>query len=183
MRPSLLIPAFLFLLLIFSSCTGPNGPDGKKGEAFLTVTSSDGLLYAYIDDNASRPGMFNLGQPYRVSPNTYSFAYESRYYYTSTSYYYTLWSGTYQIWIHNGEKGGEGKIFWQKGDAGKDGVDSYLTLLCNYTGYQTSRINKTTPNFPPTIADTISTVHYFDGTFGVTVIYHLDKFGHVNNEQ
>ena len=36
------------------------------------------------------------------------------------------------IEINNGEPGGKGKIFWQKGDAGKDGLDRYYKLNCTY---------------------------------------------------
>ena len=72
------VPRFLFLCatLLLISCEGPNGPDGMDGRAFLKITSSDGYLYAYSDNNPSMPSPLIAGQNYSVSIGTYIFAYE-----------------------------------------------------------------------------------------------------------
>ncbi|MBI2428453.1 MAG: hypothetical protein HYV29_06590 [Ignavibacteriales bacterium] len=139
-RTRLLLSLILSLSLI--SCEGPNGPDGRDGSAFLKVTSSDGYLYAYGDDNPSIPSPFFAGQNYRVNVGTYLFAYESRIYTSTTTYTYQQWIGSYSISINQGANGGERKIFWQEGDPGADGTDKYFTLYCNFNGPQQSVMGK-----------------------------------------
>jgi hypothetical protein len=169
----------------FSSCVGPNGPDGKDGQAFLTVSATYGILYTYSDNNSSREGaagVFSYDQAYKVSPGTYNFQFESRLYNPDLSYYYADWSGAYIIWIHKGEKGGSGGIFWQPGSGGKDGENSYLTLLCNFDGAAQSRLNKQVSGSLATPDSTmISEVKV--GDYCMRTEYHLMRCGHVSHDR
>lgn len=163
--------------LVVLSCKGDNGVDGTDGQAFVTVTTSDGSLYAYVDDNTSRPGSFNAGQAYRVIPGSYNFAYESRIYTSATTYYYAQWTGVYSVHLNRGEKGTEGKIFWQKGSDGKDGADSYLILLCNFDGPLQTRINKRLNAVAPAVPDSSITVENIFGDYTMKVEYTLKSYG------
>jgi hypothetical protein len=172
----------VFLLLcvamVISSCTGATGPDGKAGNAFLTITDSDDYLYSYSDNNHTRAGAlstFTIGIEYQVSAGTFQYSYESRHYYT-TYYTYIDWTGTYSIHINAGEKGGEGKSFWQKGDAGKNGLDSRLSLLCGYYGPLESRLNKGSAA-ESSVPDSLIIRDYTDGDYTMHVEYHLKEFG------
>jgi hypothetical protein len=164
------------------SC-GPNGPDGKDGKAFLTVTWNYGALNKYQDNNLSRVGAgsnWNLDQTYQVSPGTYSFEYWSRWYYPNGSFVPAHWWGTYVIWINKGQKGGSGKIFWQEGDPGKDGPDSYLTLYCNFDGWSGPRINKRIHGVP-SIPDSAVVAEFYVGDYAMRVEYHLKQYGIVSD--
>jgi len=122
----------LSLMVVFvSSCTGPDGPNGKDGKAYAAVTSSDGTLQSgwYFASFPSSGAYSN--EYYSALPGTYSCLFETGYYYGSY-YYYEDWSGTYTISINKGTAGGKGKIFWQKGDAGQNGADKYYKLDCRY---------------------------------------------------
>ncbi len=177
MVPLKLLMLVLIAAVLFMSCKGENGVDGMDGRAFLTVTSSDGLLYAFIDNNSSRPGIFYAGQTYRVVPGLYDYAYESRAYNTDGTYYYAQWVGKYSIHINEGEEGSEGKIFWQSGEDGENGVDSYLTLLCNFDGPYQMRINKIQQETVRTIPDSVVTMKILRGEYVLNITAQLKSFG------
>lgn len=175
---SLGVRQFLFLStsILFVSCEGPNGPDGKDGRAFLKITSSDGYLYAYSDNNPSMPSPLIAGQNYQVNIGTYIFAYESRIYTSTTTYTYQQWLGTYSISINFGTKGGEGKIFWQEGDPGTDGRDKYFTIYCNFNGPEQSVLGKRSG--APGVADcTEGKYRIVQGEFIIEVSYQLKEKG------
>ncbi|MEW5799534.1 MAG: hypothetical protein AB1728_11075 [Bacteroidota bacterium] len=172
------VPRFLFLFATFLliSCEGPNGPDGKDGRAFLKITSSDGYLYAYSDNNPSMPSPLIAGQNYQVSTGTYIFAYESRIYTSATTYTYQQWLGTYSISINFGTKGGKGKIFWQEGDPGTDGRDKYFTIYCDFNGPEQNVLGKRS-NMPGTGISTAGTLILEQGEFLIEVKYQLKEKG------
>lgn len=172
---------FLFAMLLLISCEGPNGPDGKNGHAFLKITSSDGYLYAYSDNNPSMPSPLIAGQNYQVTIGTYLFAYESRIYTSATTYMYQQWLGTYSISINYGTKGGEGKIFWQEGDPGTDGRDKYFTIYCNFDGPNQSVLGKQTVT-PGTDTKTAGTFIMKQDEFLIEVNFHLKEKGTTTKE-
>lgn len=135
----------LCVIILLISCMGPNGPDGQDGTAYVAINDYDGYTYSYSDNNPNTPYSGYYGHYYQSDDGFFSFEYESRIYY-ETYYLFSIWSGTYQIWIHYGEKGGEGKIFWQEGEPGKDGEDSYLDLYLSYDGPFIDRLNKDSLN-------------------------------------
>jgi hypothetical protein len=172
-------------VLLIASCMGPPGPDGKDGQAYLTVASNYGVIYSYSDNNFSRLGgssVFNIGQAYAVSPGVYSFQYQSRIYNLNGSYFYTNWSGQYVIWQNLGEKGGPGKILWERGDPGSDGLDSYLTLYCNYDGPTQSRLNKQDWTNPP-LPDSTAVTESQSGGYSIRAEYHLLGHGVVQADE
>lgn len=183
MGPLKLLMLIPITTVLFLSCKGENGVDGLDGRAFLTVTSSDGLLYAYIDNNSSRPGIFYAGQTYRVVPGLYDYAYESRDYNTDGTYYYAQWIGRYSIHINEGEEGSEGKIFWQSGEDGENGADSYLTLLCNFDGPYQNRINKIQKGTVRTIPDSVVTMKILRGEYVLNISATLKLFGKKTTSQ
>lgn len=131
----------LNFILLLNACYGPNGPDGLDGTAYIAVYDYDGNTYSYEDNNPSTPNYLTFKHSYPTDAGYYTFVYESRIHFP-TYYLYSIWIGYYEIWINKGEKGGEGKIFWQSGDQGKHGEDSYLKLYLDFDGPFLDRINK-----------------------------------------
>lgn len=132
----------LYAAIVVSSCQGPTGPDGRNGNAFVRIVSTDGFLNLYGDNNPAIPSPFQIGQYYNAAVGVYTFAYESRKYTGTSTYTYKRWGGTYSVSINYGTSGRKGKIFWKEGDPGEDGADRYFTLFCNYNGPEESVLGK-----------------------------------------
>ena len=97
--------AFIFIAVFVSSCDGPNGPDGKDGNAYVKITSSDGTLNS---DGifSSFPPTYFYGQYYAANPGTYDFSFITSYYDIYGDYHSANWYGTYTITINPGSPGG-----------------------------------------------------------------------------
>lgn len=169
------------IAVVFSSCDGPSGPDGKDGGAFLKISSSDGTLYLYGDDNPAIPSPFQVNQFYQASVGTYIFVYESRIYTSTTTYTYQQWLGTYTVSINHGTKGGEGQPFWQEGDPGVNGADKYFTLYCNFNGPQQSILGKNNSPINKEL-ETSGKIKIERGQFIIDVEYRLKEKGIVTEK-
>lgn len=124
--------AFLFLAVLVSSCDGLSGPDGRDGNAYVSVVSSD----ATLESDAtflSFPQTYYYEQYYITDPGTYGFSFSASYYDSYGDLHSTSWSGIYTITVNSGSPGGEGKPFWQEGNRGSDGIDEYYKLDCTYS--------------------------------------------------
>ena len=128
MKIHLRFTIIMITAFIITSCNGPNGPDGLSGDAYVAVVSSDGTLVASTGSFGSTPSTAYTNSYYYASPGTYSYRFTAI---SGTSS--RAWTGTYSVSVNQGEKGGAGKIFWEKGDAGKDGADKYYKLDCTYS--------------------------------------------------
>ncbi len=96
------------------------GPNGRSGRAFFGISYDYEQPYSYWDDNSSIPENPFFDEYYP----TYSGVYEFEYFVNRVDY----WYGTYEIWVNPGELGGPNNI------RGRDGIDSYLMLICNPNG-------------------------------------------------
>jgi hypothetical protein len=161
--------ATMILSVGLVSCMGPNGPDGDDGFAFVSISDNDGFTYSYTDDNPAVPYGLTWGSDYESTPGTYNFSYESRQYISTTSYTYVVWSGYYKIWVNAGKKGGDGQIFWQEGDKGADGPDSYLDLACDYHGTVFNRLNKESLASPEIVPETFE-YQYDSGRYSYKIV-------------
>lgn len=113
-----------FAVSMFSSCVvvtdGPPGPDGYPGRAFYGISYDDYRPYSYWDNNPDVPVKPYFDEYYPTVDGIYDFEYfVDRYDY---------WYGTYEIWTNPGEPGRPNGI------AGRNGLDSYLLLVCNADG-------------------------------------------------
>jgi hypothetical protein len=124
--------AFIFIAVLVSSCDGPNGPDGRDGNAYVKITSSDGTLNSDATF-LSFPPTYYYDQFYATDPGTYAFSFLASYYDSYGDYHSTSWSGIYTITTNSGSPGGEGKPFGQHGHPGADGIDEYYKLDCTYS--------------------------------------------------
>jgi hypothetical protein len=97
------------------------GPDGRDGKAFFGIDYDYYQPYSYWDNNPSVPVNPFFGEFYRSYPGIYEF----EYFINSNEY----WYGTYEINIRRGEQGRP------NGAAGRDGLDTYLRLICNPNGF------------------------------------------------
>lgn len=176
-KNSFFLMLVLVLVFLISGCTGPAGADGEDGKAFFKLTNADNTLWSYSHNNGSVPSRIQLNQDYDSSPGTYSFDYECRYYVDPVSYYYIIWSGTYRIWVHEGEKGEDGGWFWQSGDDGENGENSYLSLYCEWEGSTETRVNKMAPGVPEVINRNPS-YRQKSGKFRMEVEYYLVDQGY-----
>ncbi len=113
-----LIYLFAFLsVFIFIGCPGNDGEDGR---AFITISYSQTQPHSYWDNNPGIPYGMHYGIPYQSESGIYDF-----------EYFVTVdrsWVGTYEIYINHG---GKGRDFFRDG---KDGDDTYLTILCDPDG-------------------------------------------------
>jgi hypothetical protein len=123
MKHRSLIFLTVFSLLLFDSCIFHTdyGPDGRDGRAYFGVDYHFQPPYSYWDDNPFIPENPVLGAYYETLPGTYSFEYFVN--------PFDYWYGTYQIWIERGTEGGP------YGEAGMDGLDTYLILYCDPHGW------------------------------------------------
>ena len=123
--------AFIFIAVLVSSCDGPNGPDGRDGNAYVKITNSDGTLNS---DGifSSFPPSYYYNQYYSTYPGVYDFSITTSFFDSNGNYYSRDWDGTYTITINYGSPGGEGKLFGRRGDPGNDGLDEYYKLDCTY---------------------------------------------------
>ena len=111
------------------------GPDGRPGYAFF------GLDYDFAEptylatNNQAIPRVFYYGDFYNTFPGVFDFYYEGFIIDGPFREDY-FWEGTYEIWLNAGEPG------YPNGVPGRDGVDSYLMLVCNPGGPIYERTNK-----------------------------------------
>ncbi len=127
MKKSLLILAAIFGLLM-PSCiivTDAPGPNGYSGRAYFGISYDVYEPYSYWDNNPDIPENPYFDEYYR----TYSGEYEFEYFVNRDDY----WYGTYEIWVNPGEPGRPNGI------AGRNGMDTYLMLVCNPDGPYESR--------------------------------------------
>ena len=120
----LTLPLSIIFSLFFTSCIvvdNTPGPCGRDGQAYFGVDYEYQAPYSYWDNNNSIPYNPILGEYYHTNPGIYDF----EYYVNSHEY----WYGTYEIWINKGGHGGS------HGEAGYDGLDTYLMLICNPNGF------------------------------------------------
>ncbi len=166
--------ALLFLAFLVSSCDGPTGPDGRDGNAYAAVTSSDGTLDFSTSVFDSFPSLFYYEEYYRTDPGTYQFSFTTSYYDVLGFYHSADWYGTYSISINYGDPGGSGKPFWQRGDPGSDGADNYYQLDCTfdygldvYKGHSLSK--SVAPNADTLVEGKVYTKDFSDGKYKIHI--------------
>ncbi|MES2627888.1 MAG: hypothetical protein V4616_02870 [Bacteroidota bacterium] len=96
------------------------GPRGYSGNAYFGISYDRYEPYSYWDNNpdiADNP-YFDEYYP------TYTGLYDFEYFVNREDY----WFGTYEIWVNPGEPGRPGGV------AGRNGMDTYLMLVCNPNG-------------------------------------------------
>lgn len=97
------------------------GPPGQPGVAFFGITYETAHPYSYWDNNPNMPYNPEIDVYYPTAPGLYEFEY-----YINPS---EFWFGTYQVWINPGEPGGS------YGRPGRNGLNTYLLLVCDPDGY------------------------------------------------
>jgi hypothetical protein len=123
-------------ILLFTSCR--KGEDGIPGNAYLALQWNV-QLPSYLDaGTAAIPPVFEWGRFYPAYPGYFTLYYEGDYY-NGTAYNHYSWELNYQIWINPGEEGGFGYD-------GRNGPDSYLTIIISPFGPFTDRLNKSLPS-------------------------------------
>lgn len=146
----LAILLFTFFLLSLSSCIivdNSPGPNGRDGFCYFGIDYDHHPPYSYWDNNKSIPFNPILGEYYNTYPGIYHF----EYFINDVDY----WYGTYQVFVNRGGPG------LSDGRPGKDGVDSYLLLICDPNGYYEYRDNwKLNSNEPVTIDKQIGEFYY-----------------------
>lgn len=120
MKKLAIILISLFAISLASCIQGPPGPDGYDGNAYVAISYDDYPLYSYWDNNPDVPNNPAYDYWYPTYPGQFDF----EYFVNRTDY----WYGTYDIWVN---RGGPGR---PNGQAGRDGYDTYLTLVCNADG-------------------------------------------------
>ncbi|MEA3444913.1 MAG: hypothetical protein U9R19_09350 [Bacteroidota bacterium] len=129
----------LALPLAFSSCYIEKdqpaiGYDGRPGEAYLSL-EWEYQEPLYLDAGTSDiPAYFNYGQFYITRPGWYELYYEGEYWNGYGMAWYA-WEIEYEIWRNYGSPGGPGYN-------GRDGADSYLTIILSPYGPFTDRWHK-----------------------------------------
>lgn len=123
---TLTVLSFLTSCIVVDRTPAP-GPHGRDGRAYFSVDFEHHAPYSYWDNNSSIPFNPMLGEFYRTSPGIYEF----EYFVNSHDY----WYGTYEVWINRGGPGGP------NGQPGFDGLDTYLTLICDPNGFHTHSDN------------------------------------------
>lgn len=101
------------------------GPNGRDGKAFFGVDYDYHEPYSYWDNNPSLPNQIWYGELYRSNPGTYDF----EYFINQDEY----WYGTYSLRINLGEPG------QPYNQAGLDGENTNLLLICNENGFYYDR--------------------------------------------
>lgn len=172
----------LGLSLLLASCMGPDGPDGKNGNAYLQITSSDNTLIQFTSyGNSGLPGTFSIDTYYQIYPGSYNYSYSAGYTDNTGTYYSDSWSGTYTVSINYGTKGGPGKIFWQPGDPGQNGTDEYYTMDCTYSGCSfTGGTGTFAKKSAPSVRDTLVpgrtyTQDFYGNKYKIHLEYKLER--------
>ncbi len=120
---SLILVSLVFILI--TSCE--RGRDGRPGRAFLAL-DWELVPPEYLDAGTPDiPPYFNWGQYYLAHPGFYTLYYEGTVHNGPTHVFYA-WEIDYEIWICEGEPGGYYYL------DGRDGPDSYFTVICNPNG-------------------------------------------------
>ena len=166
--------AIICSAFFISSCDGPNGPDGRDGDAYAAVVSSDGTLDLSTAFFASFPSIFHYGDYYLTDPGTYDFSFTTSYYDVYGDYHSLDWYGTYSISINYGDPGGRGKPFWQRGDPGSDGPDRYYKLDCTFSDgldayYGNSLSKPATPRANTLVEGKVYTKDFTDNKYKIHI--------------
>jgi hypothetical protein len=113
-----------FLLLTSTSCKVGN--DGRPGLAYVAFEWEE-VKPDYIDCGTSAvPPDFYYGTFYRISPGWYTAYYEGQVW-NGQAWGSFAWEMDYEIWVNPGQRGGYGYN-------GRDGLNTYLTFVCNPFG-------------------------------------------------
>lgn len=143
---------FIILALIVTSLSSciivPDvpGPNGYSGQAYFGISYDNYEPYSYWDNNPDVPNNPYFDEYYPTIPGLYDF----EYFVNRTDY----WFGTYEIWVNPGEIGRP------NGQPGRDGLDTYLLLICNPDGpYESRKVN----------SENISTTTLADGSLQYTI--------------
>ncbi|NQX99313.1 MAG: hypothetical protein HRT73_15760 [Flavobacteriales bacterium] len=115
---AVIAPLFFTSCIVVDNTPGPNGRDGR---AYFGIDYEHHAPYSYWDDNNSVPYNPILGEYYLTRPGVFEF----EYFINAHDYYY----GTYEVWINRGGIGG------YHGEAGYDGMDTYLMLITDPEGF------------------------------------------------
>jgi len=117
----------LFVVITFSSCIEvyDHGPHGRDGDAYFGVDYHFSPPYSYWDNNPSLPENPYLGDFYWTDAGVYDFEYFVN--------PYDYWYGQYTVYRNYGTHGGA------YGEAGLDGLDTYLMLFCDPNGWHEDR--------------------------------------------
>jgi hypothetical protein len=112
------------LLMLTPSCYV--GADGRPGLAYIAfeweVSKPD-----FIDcGTSSVPPNFYYGTYYRINPGRYTAYYDGKVW-NGMAWGTYAWEMDYEIWVNPGQRGGYGYN-------GKDGMNTYLSFVCNPYG-------------------------------------------------
>jgi len=120
-------PLLAVIIISMSSCiyVDDTGPRGRDGQAYFSVDYHFSMPYSYWDNNPGIPDNPYLGDYYRTQEGDFDFEYFIN--------PYDYWYGTYSIYRNYGGPGGS------YGEAGYDGIDTYLTLYCDPNGWHEDR--------------------------------------------
>ncbi|MCL4512367.1 MAG: hypothetical protein M1470_15105 [Bacteroidetes bacterium] len=167
--------ALISMSIFLASCMGPDGPNGKDGDAYLRVTSSDSTLdQIWINGNSGLPESFSLDTYYKVFPGSYGIAYTASYTDNTGNYYSDSLTGTLAITVNHGTVGGAGKLFWQRGDPGKGGANEYYTLDCTYNGGTLTSGTLPKKSATPGADTLVVGKSYVQDCFGIRYRIHLE---------
>jgi hypothetical protein len=117
----------LIAIISFTSCVEvhDHGPHGRTGDAYFGVDFHYAPPFSYWDNNPSIPENPYLGDFYWTEAGTYDFEYFVN--------PYDYWFGYYTIYRNGGTPGGS------YGEPGLDGLDTYLILYCDPSGWHEDR--------------------------------------------
>ena len=114
------------------------GPDGLPGFAFLSVDWTGDKPDFISTNNGAIPTYFQYGAFYQSHPGFFNLYYEGAFY-DGPDFIEYFWDVDFEVWINAGYPGQPGNI------PGANGLDSYLTMVCNPFGPFEERMNKTMP--------------------------------------
>ncbi len=110
------VTVLISISIFLTGCIGSRGDDG---ETFVRIDYHLMRPSEFNDNNAGTPNTVSYGTWYESEPGEYSFNYILNQIYYESTYIITV------------NEGGEGGLFWQKGE---DGADKYLTIWCEPGG-------------------------------------------------
>lgn len=117
---------FLFLLIALLTSSCERGLDGRPGRAFLSL-NWELVPPEYLDAGTPDiPPYFHWGEYYRAYPGFYTLYYEGTVK-NGPTYVFYAWEIDYEIW----EEPGERASYYLDG---RDGPDTYFTVVCNPYG-------------------------------------------------